>query len=139
MELKVKRIAKQPKYTIGKLYVDGKHFCDTLEDTDRGLTQDMTVDEITNAKIVGETAIPTGTYNVVITYSPKFNKDLPLIENVKGFEGIRIHTGNRADQTEGCLLVGHNKIVGQVCNSVKVFKELMAKMQEADTITLQIV
>lgn len=139
MELKVKRIAKQPKYTIGKLYVDGKLFCDTLEDTDRGLTQDMTVDEITNAKIAGETAIPTGTYNVVITYSPKFNKDLPLIENVKGFEGIRIHTGNRADQTEGCLLVGHNKIVGQVCNSVKVFKELMAKMQEADTITLQIV
>ena len=139
MELKVKRIAKQPKYTIGKLYVDGKLFCDTLEDTDRGLTQDMTVDEITNAKIDGETAIPTGTYNVVITYSPKFNKDLPLIENVKGFEGIRIHTGNRADQTEGCLLVGHNKIVGQVCNSVKVFKELMAKMQEADTITLQIV
>jgi hypothetical protein len=139
MELKVKRIAKQPKYTIGKLYVDGKLFCDTLEDTDRGLTQDMTVDEITNAKIAGETAIPTGTYNVVITYSPKFNKDLPLIENVKGFEGIRIHTGNRADQTEGCLLVGHNKIIGQVCNSVKVFKELMVKMQEADTITLQIV
>lgn len=139
MELKVKRIAKQPKYTIGKLYVDGKVFCDTLEDTDRGLTQDMTVDEITNAKIAGETAIPTGTYNVVITYSPKFNKDLPLIENVKGFEGIRIHTGNRADQTEGCILVGHNKIVGQVCNSVKVFKDLMAKMQEADTITLQIV
>lgn len=138
MEIKVKRIAKQPKYTIGKLYVDGKHFCDTLEDTDRGLTQVMSLEEIAEKKVYGETAIPKGTYNVVITHSPKFNKDLPLIENVKGFEGIRIHTGNRADQTEGCILVGHNKIVGQVCNSVRVFKELMAKMQEADTITLTI-
>lgn len=138
MEIKVKRIAKQPKYTIGKLYVDGKHFCDTLEDTDRGLTQDMSLEEIAEKKVYGETAIPKGTYNVVITHSPKFNKNLPLIENVKGFEGIRIHTGNRADQTEGCILVGHNKIVGQVCNSVKVFKELMSKMTEAETITLTI-
>ena len=132
MELKVKRTGMGTDYTIGMLYVDNKHFCETLEDTDRGLNQGMTEDEITNIKLAGKTAIPTGTYNVTIA------NDVVIIENVKGFGEVTIKTGNRADQTEGCLLVGHNKIRGKVCVSVYIFKQLVKMIQEADTTTLHI-
>ncbi len=93
MKLKVVR-----KYfgaaTAGKLYVDGRFFCYTLED------------KIRPAKIKGETAIPYGTYQVLLTHSPKFGKVVPLISDVPGFSGIRIHPGNTTADTEGCLLVG---------------------------------
>jgi hypothetical protein len=109
MELVLKRIAKKSNYTIGNLYVNGKFFCDTLEDTDRGLTDSMTLEEIKTKKVYGETAIPTGTYNIDMnTISAKF-KDrswakpyggkLPRLLNVKGFDGILIHVGNSASDT----------------------------------------
>lgn len=94
MKILQKRIAKRNDYTIGKVYINGQYFCDSLEDADRGLTSDMTLAEILKKKVYGETAIPTGTYNVSWTYSPKFRRFMPLIEGVKGFEGIRIHSGN---------------------------------------------
>ena len=73
MEILVKRIAKKSKYTIGKMYIDGQYICDTLEDTDRGLNQNMSLEEIKNKKVYGETAVPTGTYKVDMnTVSPKF-------------------------------------------------------------------
>ena len=73
MEILVKRIAKKPKYTIGKMYIDGQYICDTLEDADRGLNQNMSLEEIKNKKVYGETAVPTGTYKVDMnTVSPKF-------------------------------------------------------------------
>ena len=112
MILTLDRKYKLPTYTIGKLYIDGEYFCDTLEDKDRGLTDGMTVSEISKIKIKKETAIPTGTYKVTITYSNRFKKNMPLINNVKGFEGIRIHSGNTDKDTEGCILVGQNKFVG---------------------------
>lgn len=130
MRLTVLRIANKPTYTIGKLYIDGCYYCDVLEDTDRGLDDDMKESEILKKKIKGQTAIPTGTYPVKITYSPKYKKLMPLIDNVKGYQGIRIHSGNTHKDTEGCLLVGKNKEVGKVLESRKTFNALYKILTE---------
>ena len=138
MKLEVKRMAKQSTYTIGKLFIDGEYFCDTLEDVCRGLTQNMTEAQIAQIKVKGQTAIPSGTYKVDITFSQKFKKYLPILENVKGFEGIRIHSGNDSDDTEGCLLVGKNKAKGQVLESRDTFNKLMNKIWNDKNITITI-
>lgn len=138
MKLIVKRVAKRDTYTIGHLYIDGAYFCDTCEDCDRGLRDDMPLDYIKHAKIYGITAIPSGTYNVLLTYSPKFKKTLPLIQNVKGFEGIRIHSGNTADDSLGCILVGENKAKGKVLNSRATMDRLMPILKGAKDITITI-
>lgn len=117
MELTLKRIAKRDTYTIGKLYVDGEYFCDTLEDKDRGLTSDMSLVEIKKIKVKSKTAIPTGRYKVTMNMSTRFKKIMPQILNVPGFDGIRIHSGNTSADTEGCVLLGQNKVVGKVINS----------------------
>ena len=117
MEIVIKRIAKKSTYTIGKLYIDNKYFCDTLEDKDRGLKDTMSVEEILNIKVKHKTAIPIGNYNVDITYSPRFKKQLPIILNVKGFDGIRFHSGNTDKDSSGCVLLGENKVIGKVINS----------------------
>lgn len=130
MRLTVLRIANKPTYTIGKLYIDGCYYCDVLEDVDRGLDDSMSVDEILKKKIKGQTAIPTGTYPVKITYSPKYKKNMPLIENVKGYSGIRIHSGNTHKDTEGCVLVGKNKEVGKVLESRKTYNALYKILSE---------
>ena len=117
MKLKLIRTYKKEKYTIGNLYVDGKFYSNTLEDTDRGLTENMTALEIADKKIAGETAIPTGTYKIAMdVYSPSFGKKdyykhfcggyLPRLLNVKGFSGILIHRGVDQSHTSGCILVG---------------------------------
>ena len=131
MEIVIKRIAKKSTYTIGKLYIDNKYFCDTLEDKDRGLKDTMSVEEILSIKVKHETAIPTGNYNVDITYSPRFKRNLPLINNVKGFEGIRVHNGNTPQHTEGCVLLGFNKIKGQVINSKVTVNKFIDIVQKA--------
>lgn len=143
MKLLLKRIFKGPSYTIGKLYINGVFECDTLEDTDRGLTSQMTLEEIKAKKMYGVTAIPTGTYSInMTTVSPKF-KDrvwakpykglLPRLENVKGYEGVLIHVGNKAEDTLGCILVGENKVKGQVINSTATFYELMTVLLKAQS------
>ena len=129
MELKLKRLYKKSDYTIGKLYVDGEYFCDTVEDTDRGLSQDMKNSTIEAKKIYGKTAIPTGRYSVVLSYSNKFKKTLPLLKDVLGFGGIRIHSGNKAEDSLGCIIVGENKIKGGVINSRATMERLMAKLR----------
>ena len=130
MRITLIRIANKPTYTIGKLYIDGVYFCDTLEDVDRGLDDSMTEKEIKAKKIKGQTAIPTGIYTVKITYSPKYKKLMPLVDNVKGYSGIRIHSGNTHKDTEGCLLVGKNKEVGKVLESRKTFNALYKILTE---------
>lgn len=124
MEITVKRKFKGNNYTIGSLYIDDKYFCDTLEDIDRGLTDNMTDSYISTVKVVDQTAIPTGSYKVTITYSNRFQKLLPLINNVKGFSGIRIHSGNTKEDTSGCILVGFNTKKGKVVNSRVTFNKL---------------
>ena len=142
MKIKVKRTYKGPLYSIGKMYVNDVYLCDTLEDKDRGLTSQMSLEEIKARKVYGETAIPTGVYKLdMSTVSPKF-KDrswaipykgiLPRLENVKGFEGVLIHVGNRPQETLGCILVGENKVKGQVINSTASFNKLMKMLLQAD-------
>jgi len=122
-------------YSIGKLYVNGQYVCDTLEDTDRGLDDDMPEKEIIRKKVYGKTAIPTGMYHVSMdTVSSKFRSRvwakpyggcLPRIQSVKGFNGVLIHVGNKPDDTLGCVLVGRNTIKGQLTESAKTFFRLM--------------
>ena len=132
MEIVVVRFHKKEKYTIGKMYINGTYFCDTLEDTDRGLTQEMNLDIIDKIKVYGKTAIPTGRYRVELTKSKKFGRVLPLLYNVKGFEGIRIHRGNTNEDTLGCILVGQNKAVGKVINSAMAEQNLMDRLKEVE-------
>jgi len=136
MEIKVIRFYKGKDYTIGRMLIDGKYVCDVLEDKDRGLTDSMSEEEIKKKKIYGVTAIPTGKYKVALDYSPKFKKILPHILNVKGFEGIRIHSGNDKEDTFGCLLVGYNRQKGKVLNSRNALAQVLALMRHQDDITL---
>lgn len=112
--------------------------CDTLEDKDRGLKQTDNIAYIKAKKIFGQTAIPYGTYKVTITYSPKFKKYLPLINDVKGFTGIRIHSGNTANDTEGCILVGRNEYKAMVTHSKETLQELMEIIKCGEDITIMI-
>lgn len=129
MELLLKRIFRGDKYTIGDLYIDGVWFSNVLEDTDRGLTDDMSEEEIKKIKVYGRTAIPKGTYKVEVTYSPKFKRYLSILLNVKGFSGIRIHSGNTPEDTLGCILVGYNKEKGKVLNSRVTSDKLTALLR----------
>lgn len=139
MKIEVKRIALKDKYTIGHMYIDGKFVCDTLEDKVRDLNKNGKFDN-GEVKIPNETAIPYGTYNVTMNiqslkysnyakcpYVKKYNAFMPRLQNVPSFEGILIHAGNTADHTSGCILVGENKIKGQVVNSQKIWTNLMDK------------
>jgi hypothetical protein len=138
MIVTLRRIAFKETYTIGKLYIDGNYFCDTIEDVDRHLDDSMTEDEIKKNKVYGETAIPYGMYKVTITYSPKFKKNLPLLEGVKGFSGIRIHSGNTAKDSLGCIIVGKNKKVGMVLDSRVTMEKLMKVFDTKENIWLTI-
>lgn len=138
MELKVKRLYKKSEYTIGKMYIDGEYFCDTVEDTDRGLTSEMTYEEIARRKVYGKTAIPIGRYDVAISYSPKFKRSLPLLLSVKGYSGVRIHNGNTAEDSLGCIIVGENKIKGCVINSRQTMERLMYRLRNEKNITIEI-
>lgn len=143
MEILVKRIAKKDTYTIGKMYIDGKYFCDTLEDKDRGLKQASSLSSIQKIKVSYQTAIPTGTYEVIVNKSPRFGRMLPRILNVPGFDGILIHRGNTDKDTSGCVLVGENKVVGKVINSTIYETNLVDMLTKAQnnkeiiTITIQ--
>jgi hypothetical protein len=128
MEMKLTRIAKRKSYTIGKLEVDGKPFCDTLEPTWRDIGYGRP-----GHKVKGHTAIPDGRYPVVITKSEKFNKWLPLLVGVPMFKGVRIHAGNTAEDTEGCILVGENLKAGMVLNSRTWTHRLVQAITEART------
>ena len=125
MQITINRIAKKATYTIGRLLIDGKYFCDTLEPADHGLKKRMSLVKIKKIKHDrGRSAIPTGTYRVLITKSP-------LIFGVPGFEGIRIHAGNKPVNTRGCILVGRNRIKGQLVTSRAVLLSLIRAMTEA--------
>lgn len=122
--------------TIGDLFVDGGYFCKTLEDADRKL-------ECDGEKLYGRTAIPRGAYDVIIDYSQRFKRELPHVLNVPGFEGIRIHPGNKAEDTEGCILVGANVVNDNFISDSKfTFIRLMTRLEEVyergDKITLEV-
>jgi len=119
MNLRVVRKTFTPKSTIGDLLVDGVFECFTLEDCVRPV------------KIKGITAIPAGAYEVVISFSERFQKPLPLLLNVPNFDGIRIHPGNTDRDTEGCILVGQTKQADSIGDSRKAFQALFSRLQQA--------
>lgn len=140
MKLTLKRIALRSTYTIGRLYVDGNYFCDTLEDTVRDLNKDGKFDNV-EKKVYGKTAIPYGTYEIKWTYSPRFKKYTPQLMNVPSFKGIRIHSGNTSADTEGCLILGENKQVGKVLNSratINKFYPIIKKACSKEKVTIEI-
>lgn len=128
MLIEVKRFEFKDTYTVGKMYIDNIYECYTLEDVVRK-----------GAKVNGQTAIPTGTYNLIINHSNRFNRDLPLLENVPNFTGVRIHAGNTSAHTEGCILVGATwsgkDFIG---NSRVAFNKLFEKLKKAKKVTIKI-
>ncbi len=130
MEIKVKRITPiDYPYTIGKMYIDGDYFCDTLEDRVRDINKNGKFDN-GEVKVAGETAIPYGRYQVVVTMSPRFKRELPRLLNVPNFEGILIHRGNTDKDSAGCLLLGENKVKGKVINSTPYEQKLVSILKE---------
>ena len=131
MILLLKRRYLTEHYTIGNLYIDGVYLCDTIEDKVRE-----------GKKVFGETAIPHEIYEVVLNESPKFKRELPLLLDVPGFTGIRIHRGNTAEDSHGCILPGENKKKGMVINSTGYEKEIVRKIKLAmwngDSIAIEI-
>lgn len=135
MKLKLTRLFLRDTYTIGKLYIDGQYFCDTLEDKVRDLSREK--------KILGQTAIPAGEYEIVVNVSPRFKRKLPRLLDVPGFDGILIHRGNTSEDTAGCILVGENKAKGKLINStgyeVKLTEILERTMRQNDKITISVI
>ena len=135
MKFELKRIYNCSKYCIGHIYVDGQYCCDSIEDTDRMLDQSMSEKDILKVKVKSQTAIPTGTYNVLMNVvSPKFSLKqyymdickgrVPRLDNVPGYSGILIHCGTNENSSAGCLIVGYNKVKGKVLNSKSAFEKL---------------
>ena len=151
MQLVLERKWKKSNYTIGILSIDGKRFCEVLEDVDRNLNSSMSVEQIKAIKKPNETAIPIGTYEVTLDiFSPKFgnksfykktcNGKLPRILNVKGFDGVLIHCGNTNLDTSGCILVGRNLEKGKVLKSQETFEKLYKILKEnKNNLTIKIV
>lgn len=123
MEIRVDRKWPKPTYCVGLMYIDGKYFCETLEDRLRDLNKEK--------KVSGETAIPAGRYRVIYNYSPKFKRNLPRLLNVPQFEGILIHPGNTAEDSAGCILVGRNTSVGRLTESRAYSDKLNKLIEEA--------
>lgn len=139
MNLVLKRNIFTDDSTIGELFIDGKFECFILEDVDRGLTSSMSIEDIKAIKVHGQTCIPYGEYRIHNTFSNRFQKILPLLEQVKGFEGIRIHPGNKAVDTEGCLLPGTSKANNLVLHSRNAFANLWNKIEDKTEITILII
>lgn len=153
MILKVKRELPKDTYTPGTLYIDGEKFCSTLEDLDRGLTQDMTIGEIQSKKVYGETAIPKGTYKVTTkVVSPKFSKypfymevcngRLPRLLDVPGYEGVLIHVadGWKKDKLlQGCIGIGERQSDGSLLNGKETFRKLWDRIGNQNELTIEIV
>lgn len=152
MKLTIKRTITRNNYTLGKLYIDGVYFCDTLEDKDRGLTQNMSIEQIKSIKVPGETAIPKGTYRVTLdVVSPKFSKypfymqtcggKLPRLIDVKGYEGVLIHVADgpkRDSLVQGCIGIGNLSAEEYLMNGKKIFIELYNKLK-GNNIELEII
>lgn len=152
MILKVKRELPKDTYTPGTLYIDGEKFCSTLEDLDRGLTQDMTIGEIQSKKVYGETAIPKGAYRVTTkVVSPKFSKypfymevcegRLPRLLDVPGYEGVLIHVadGWKKDKLlAGCIGIGERQSDGSLLNGKEIFRRLWNKIKNEENLIIEI-
>lgn len=128
MELTLKRDILADGYTLGLLSVDGKPYCYTVEDKVRE-----------GVKIPGKTAIPYGRYKVIVNMSNRFKKLMPLLIDVPGFEGVRIHSGNTAEDTEGCIIVGRIRTEKGVRDSRDVAQQLTELLKAQTVVYLSII
>lgn len=143
MEITVKRTFKGTSYTIGKLYIDGQYFSDTIEDAVRNLPAvcpDTPKGRSCKCKekVYARTAIPAGTYKVTMEHSPRFKRTLPYLQDVPHFIGILIHSGNTDADSAGCIIVGRNTVKGKVLESRATLDKLIARIEEEKDITLNI-
>lgn len=142
MELRLERLWPKNTYTVGRLFIDGVFFCNTLEDrvVDKNKNGVFDRDE---KKVYAQSAIPYGKYKVIYNWSPKFGRNLPRLLNVPHFDGILIHPGNTAEDSAGCILVGNNTETGRLTNSRYTSDKLNQKIQAAqrmgEPITIEIV
>ncbi len=142
MLLRVVRTDFTNQSTVGELHIDGQFYCYTLEDVDRGLTATMPLPDILARKQFAQTAIPTGNYEVVLNWSNRFQQQMPLLLRVPGWEGVRLHSGNYAGQTEGCILLGKLKLpdmVGQSNATFAAFLNLLKKTARTEKIHIDVV
>lgn len=142
MELRLERLWPKAEYTVGRLYIDGELFCNTLEDKVADMNRNGELDG-TERKVPGKTAIPYGTYKIFYGWSPRFGRNLPRLLNVTAFDGILIHPGNTAEDSAGCILVGRNTEVGRLTQSRLYSDELNKRIDIAqrrgEPITIEIV
>ena len=142
MELRLERLWPKAEYTVGRLYIDGELFCNTLEDKVADVNRNGEFDGA-ERKVPGKTAIPYGTYKIFYGWSPRFGRNLPRLLNVTAFEGILIHPGNTAEDSAGCILVGRNTEVGRLTQSRLYSDELNKRIDIAqrrgEPITIEIV
>lgn len=131
MRARLERRYLGAEYTIGSLFINGLYVCDTIEDKVRDTNKDGDLNDLGEEKVYGETAIPYDTYAMDLTMSPKFKRLLPIILDVPHFTGIRIHRGNTAKDSHGCILPGENKAKGKVLNSTKYELIVVEKMLDA--------
>jgi hypothetical protein len=131
MELQLKREIFTDESTIGTLTIDGKFECYILEDKDRGINNTLTLEQILRVKVYGKTAIPYGRYEVDWTMSARFKVFMPILLNVKGYAGIRIHKGNTEIDSLGCLLCGTRKLSNRITESTIATNKLYAKIEAA--------
>lgn len=141
MTIRIDRKWKKAEYTISKVYINGSYLgCNALEDTDRGLLQSMQITELQRRKVKGKTAIPRGYYDIRVTYSPKYKRNMPLVVDVPAFSGVRLHSGNSAKDTEGCILFGKNDKVGWISDSRywtdKIYRLIDAALKKGEKVTL---
>lgn len=142
MELRLERLWPKAEYTVGRLYIDGELFCNTLEDKVADVNRNGEFDGL-ERKVPGKTAIPYGTYKIFYGWSPRFGRNLPRLLNVTAFDGILIHPGNTAEDSAGCILVGRNTEVGRLTQSRLYSDELNKRIDIAqrrgEPITIEIV
>ena len=141
MTIRIDRKWKKAEYTISKVYINGRYFgCNALEDTDRGLLQTMQITELQRKKIKGKTAIPRGYYDVRITYSQKYKRMMPLVVDVPAFSGIRLHSLNKPEDSEGCIGFGKNDKVGWISDSKywtdKICRLIETALNKGEKVTL---
>lgn len=143
----VRRLYRKTGYTIGKMYVEGEYLCDTLEDRDRQLSRSMSDEQVRIRKVAGQTAIPTGSYSMRLSRSYKFSSKawaqahgglVPEVLDVPGFSGIRIHPGNSAADTQGCILVGRNTVKGGLTGSQEAWHSLMSRLEGGGSLYLDV-
>lgn len=119
MKITIKRLHKTENSTIGEMSIDGKFECYTLEDVER------------DTKVFGKTAIPKGIYEVTMTMSNRFKKMMPLLLNVPNYTGVRIHSGNKAEDTEGCILLGQTRSIDLISGSRLAIDKFYPKLEAA--------